>query len=145
MLIAMGLDSYIRKIPKTKLFTHSNCDIRDIPGYYNASNEVLYWRNHRALNNWMIELSTKRSGPNAESMMNGAPIFLSEQDLVSLKLEMMFNSSFQDYWVNYFHGLYALEEANPVQTQLNKDISRVDHLIRVRRRNHSSVFYIASW
>lgn len=141
----MGLDSFIRKISKTKLLKYTNCDLQNIPGYYHLRNETFYWRNHHVLNHWMLELSAKQLGPKPEAVMNGAPIFLREPDLISLKFEMMFNPPFQEYWADYYYGLHSHEKTNPAQTRLNEDLSRLDHLIRVSRRGRSVIFYTASW
>jgi hypothetical protein len=139
----MGLDAYIRKISKAKQARYPNTPLWRIPGYYSVASEIIYWRSNREMNRWMLGIGKERHGIDSEAVMNGTPIPLDEQDLLGLKVELMFGSTLREYWENYYSTLHY--STGDVQSAVDSEVRAIDHLIRVVRRGKSDVFYIASW
>jgi hypothetical protein len=145
----MGLDSTIRKISKAKVLRHIArppltlvTPLHKIPGYNARSNELGYWRNHRQLHRWMMELAREKLGAlnlDAEALMNGAPILLNESDILRLKMEVVFGDLSSSYWEE------RIPDPLDSNYQVSEDIAVIDRMLRVSRRNRSYIFYTASW
>lgn len=131
----MGLDAFIRKLPKDIVAQADQQGeyLKEIPGFYNQKNELLYWRNHRKLNTWMLTRALDRYHIAPSEVFSGREIRLDEEDLLALKLEMVFGDMFKTYW------------AFDAQRLADIDAQIIDHLIRVVRRGKSIVFYTSSW
>ncbi len=93
------------------------------------------------MNKWMVRVGTERYGIGSETVMNGAPIPLDEQDLLGLKMELMFGNTLRKYWED--RDFPTLKQH--AQDHIDLEIRSIDHLIRVVRRGKSDVFYTASW
>lgn len=137
----MGLDATIRKLSKAKIAKYGRDPLWRIPGYYASTSEIIYWRNHREANNWILGIGAERHGIDAESVLNGAHIPLDEQDLLGLKVELLFGTTLRKYWE--YRDDPALKLS--AQDHVDAEIKAIDHLIRVVRRGKSEVFYTASW
>lgn len=137
----MGLDATIRKLSKAKIAKYGRDPLWRIPGYYASASEIIYWRNHREANNWILGIGAERHGINAESVLNGAHIPLDEQDLLGLKVELLFGTTLRKYWEDRDDPALKLS----AQDHVDAEIQAIDHLIRVVRRGKSEVFYTASW
>jgi hypothetical protein len=131
----MGLDAFIRKLPKDIVVQADQQGeyLKEIRGFYWPKNELLYWRNHRKLNMWMLTRALDRYHITPSEVLSGREIRLDEEDLLALKLEMMFGDMFKTYW------------GGGAQRLVDIDARIIDHIIRVVRRGKSIVFYTSSW
>lgn len=147
----MGLDSSLRKLSKTKLqpFLDGKTPFHAVPGIYALSNELAYWRNHRTLNKWMIKLADEKLFHKADkadvmAIMNGAPLFLDESDILRLKMDIVFGDLATKYWDDWTSDLFY-ESAPETARLVAKDIEVCDRAIRILRRKASVIYYTASW
>jgi hypothetical protein len=132
----MGLDAFIRKLPKDIVVQADQQGeyLKEIRGFYWPKNELLYWRNHRKLNMWMLTRALDRYHIAPSEVLSGREIRLDEEDLLALKLEMVFGDMFKTYWAS-----------SGAEAMVDIDAQIIDHLIRVVRRGKSIVFYTSSW
>lgn len=146
----MGLDAFIRKLPKDAVAQADQRGeyLNEIRGFYCPKNELLYWRNHRKLNTWMLTRALDRYHIAPSEVLSGREIRLDEEDLLALKLEMVFGDMSKTYWQSHtgsYTSLYGAYGASEVQRPMDIDARIIDHLIRVVRRGKSVVFYTSSW
>ena len=147
----MGLDSYLRKVPKKEL--ESVAEARRIPLhhatmvpryiYQRQKYELAYWRGHRDLNRWMGELYRQKylEEDRQELPIGSLSVILDEADILSLKLEMTFGSlapasTKEILWVY-----------DPVEDRMvpPDDSPALDRALRIIRNNRSYIYYKSSW
>lgn len=149
----MGLDCYIRKVSKSKAHAHLGtifvptvgAQFHRMPSYFDLANELGYWRGHRFLNKWMLELAQRKvEAPNLDqAILDGAVILLNEEDVLSLQFELTFGDLFHSYWDSWTEGM--LLHKGLVSEYLERDASILARMLRIIRCNRSYVFYTASW
>jgi hypothetical protein len=144
----MGLDSFLRKVPKKEL--DGVAEVRRVPlhratqvvryVYLRQEYELAYWRGHRDLNRWMGELYRQKYLEHPEHV-GCLSIILDEADILSLKLEMTFGSlapaSTKEIFWTY----------DPVVDLMvpPDDTPTLDRALRIIRNNRSYVYYNSSW
>ena len=146
----MGLDSAIRKLSKAKARAwgvplsppNVGAPFSKVPNSHRSVYELAYWRNFRSLNTWMMVLARDRVDPErrmslGQDILNGAAIILHEEDIMALKMEVMFGDMFHRYW----EGMPSVS----ADTVVAAEIATFDRLLRIAKRNRSHIYYIASW
>jgi len=144
----MGLDSYLRKVPKKELDV--NAKVRGVPlhraahmvkyVYHRQEYELAYWRGHRDLNRWMGELYRYKYLEEPEHTAFLC-VILDEEDILSLKMEMTFGSLAPAS----MEGVLWVYDAVEDQMVPPNDTPPLDRALRIIRNNRSYVYYISSW
>lgn len=131
--------SYIRKLSKAKAALYPNRPFHRVPGYYDLSNEILSWRTKSPISSWFTDLISSRETPLLEVDKAGAHFvsLLEEPDILALKFEMTFGDLFRKHYESEWNTSHSPE----MQRSIDKDLSTVDHLIRVSQRNRSYILY----
>jgi hypothetical protein len=144
----MGLDSFLRKVPKKELDV--NAKVRGVPlhratymvkyVYHRQEYELAYWRGHRDLNRWMGELYRYKYLEEPEHV-GSLCVILDEEDILSLKMEMTFGS----LTPASMEGMLWVYD--PVEDRMvpPDDTPSLDRALRIIRNNRSYVYYTSSW
>jgi hypothetical protein len=130
----MGLDAFLRKIPKSRLSREVRERITSekvgfiLPaniGQYSLSNEIGYWRGNWGLNNFIYEMAAEKVGAHRLSrpLYNGASVLLDEGDLLAIQTEMVFGDGLGLEW----------------------DTEVIARAQRILKCNRSFVYYYSSW
>ena len=144
----MGLDSFLRKVPKKEL--EGVAEVRRIPlhravgvsryVYQRQKYELAYWRGHRDLNRWMGELYRYKYLEEPEHV-GCLSIILDEEDILSLKMEMAFGSLAP---ASTKEILWTYDPAEDLMVPPD-DTPSLDRALRIIRNNRSYVYYTSSW
>jgi hypothetical protein len=153
----MGLDCFIRKISKSVAHSamgRTNLDPLEEIGYHGGvKSEIGYWRGWRSLNRHIISNAVLKrvSIPGcftkpSEMLFNGKAILLSQEDILEIKLEVLWG----DLWRDREEKILPYESSGPygaevLSKQKNRDIEIFDHALRVLKNNRSYVYYLGSW
>ncbi len=70
--------------------------------------------------------------------MNGAPVFLTEEDITELRMELVFGRMFHDYYSTRI-SIHTISE------QISMEMSTFTNLARISQRGLSLITYTASW
>lgn len=141
----MGLDCYLRNIPKNTLEDAAKarcCSLPQaalvVPKAHYSRYELAYWRGHRDLNRWMRDLyNEKYVGEHGDQYLPGSlSVILDITDLLSLKMEMTFGSLGESTtrW-RWGDEIFALDA----------DLAAIDRAMRITHNSRSYVYYISSW
>lgn len=149
----MGLDQFIRKTSKRS--AHSNgvpnppeevgASFMRIPDSGSVTHEIAYWRGHRPLNRWMIELARERVDPKRAlnidyDIMNGKPILLHAEDIVALQIEASFGTMFREHYED------RMGRTNEwIERSIQADLEVLSRCLRIAKCNRSYLYYVASW
>jgi hypothetical protein len=158
----VGLDCFLRKVSKKKI--HAICGellspaprlgeaVRRLDGLYTFKNEVGYWRSWTTLNYYVTTLGVERLGDvpdptEARYLLNGQPILLTHDDIMAIKLEVIWG----DLWAPR-ENLARIDaeylkkdpEAHIAEVKA-KDLEVFDRALRILKANRSYVYYCGSW
>lgn len=149
----MGLDQFIRKTSKRKAHSYGisyppeevGAPFMRIPDSVSVTHEIAYWRGHRPLNRWMIELARERVDPYRAALidyeiMNGKPILLHAEDIVALQIEASFGTMFREHY-DACMG-YTNEW---VERSIRSDLDALGRCLRIAKCDRSYLYYVASW
>lgn len=150
----MGLDSFLRSVPKNELDTsakarHSPLH-KTLPlvsyKYYRKKHEIAYWRGNKAINGWMEELYRHKYPEDSPPLYNPFYLLLDAEDILSLKMEMMFGSvAPRPTWEAARYDWHYGHWEDGVLPPNDNDTASFDRALRIIRNNRSYIYYTSSW